>query len=706
MDARFVHHFALAAALASALAGIGAVLLYCFPIFVTRDIDVASLTHWRGNSYAVSILDQLPRGVAGALLRVEFDSNESPTASSLRLIEQGVQIGIPHSLHAEIAEVGQGRFSHWGNDLVLSSSDNSDPRTNGRSYAVSFPVSPPWWLVLSLLTAGGLGLSVLLSATNGRDLRLEKSGGAPYTLLKIFFTRVAGNRRYIFWSGVAILWFYLNTVFWLLLPAPVPSPDSDGYLNWSLFRTVGYPLLLHFYHLAFRSWEYLALFQLNLLLAGVFFLTYAVTRITGSYFIGWLFLALVVGAGNMLLSAADVLTEAAFSAFAMLHLAFTILFFERGRPLFGLLAGLALAAAVLVKSVALVLVGPLILFLLLVPASRRALFILVFCPAIVAWLTPSIYNLGRHGFFESSIAGGYALGGHVAWGIYPHSGSAYFEEASLIERRLRPVLAHRPAKSNSVGEYVNFTANEYNTLLWGNVVPELATHYANICSPGFWEMLSKCSWNECSSRCVPKLNETLQQLAKEAIGSSPRKYAYHVLAHDYGMWRDVFAAGTDFLSGAISRAESLLASYDPKSSGNLVILAPLPPFKSVSERQAIVSGIDNWASKKLFDLVMLRVLSEWVGQYVLHRYTVLMFGIGVFACLLAFRLSQLSSASKAYCYSGLYLNAYFLGTALVQPSLYRYAWTMQGVMATMLLLGMYLGGRRIAILFGAAGRRR
>jgi len=172
------------------------------------------------------------------------------------------------------------------------------------------------------------------------------------------------------------------------------------------------------------------------------------------------------------------------------------------------------------------------------------------------------------------------------------------------------------------------------------------------------------------------------------------------------MWRGVFAAGTDFLSGVNIRAESLLASYDPKSNGYLALLAPPPPFKSVSERQAIVSGIDNSAGKKLFDLVTLRVLSEWVGQYVLHRHTVLMSSIGIFACLLAFRLSQLSSASKAYCYSGLCLNAYFLGTALAQPSLYRYAWTMQGVMATMLLLGMYLGGKRIASLFGSAGRRR
>ena len=37
-------------------------------------------------------------------------------------------------LHADIRSLGGGRFSHWGNNLFFSASDNTDPRTNGRTY--------------------------------------------------------------------------------------------------------------------------------------------------------------------------------------------------------------------------------------------------------------------------------------------------------------------------------------------------------------------------------------------------------------------------------------------------------------------------------------------------------------------------------------------------------------------------------------------
>jgi pectate lyase len=43
-------------------------------------------------------------------------------------------MGPAHSFHQEIRESGRGRFSHWGTDLLFSTSDNSDPNTNGRSY--------------------------------------------------------------------------------------------------------------------------------------------------------------------------------------------------------------------------------------------------------------------------------------------------------------------------------------------------------------------------------------------------------------------------------------------------------------------------------------------------------------------------------------------------------------------------------------------
>jgi hypothetical protein len=61
------------------------------------------------------------------------DSTFNTTKSSLRLTEGLHPLGPPHSLHQDIIEKGEGRFSNWNHRLIFSASDNSDPRTNGRA---------------------------------------------------------------------------------------------------------------------------------------------------------------------------------------------------------------------------------------------------------------------------------------------------------------------------------------------------------------------------------------------------------------------------------------------------------------------------------------------------------------------------------------------------------------------------------------------
>jgi hypothetical protein len=63
------------------------------------------------------------------------DSSERPAQSAYLVCENGVPLGPAHSLHAEIASKGRGRFSHWATGaFIFSASDNSDPNTNGRVY--------------------------------------------------------------------------------------------------------------------------------------------------------------------------------------------------------------------------------------------------------------------------------------------------------------------------------------------------------------------------------------------------------------------------------------------------------------------------------------------------------------------------------------------------------------------------------------------
>jgi hypothetical protein len=55
------------------------------------------------------------------------------------LCEGSELLGPPHTFHAEIVKLGFGRFSHFGESVFFSTSDNSDPNSNGREYVIIIP---------------------------------------------------------------------------------------------------------------------------------------------------------------------------------------------------------------------------------------------------------------------------------------------------------------------------------------------------------------------------------------------------------------------------------------------------------------------------------------------------------------------------------------------------------------------------------------
>jgi hypothetical protein len=79
--------------------------------------------------------------------------------SRLELLENDKPLGPPHQMHDVIRNRGRGTFSHWGNGLLFSTSDNTDPRTNGRIYSIRVPESLAafmrrgWWKLKRRLRA-------------------------------------------------------------------------------------------------------------------------------------------------------------------------------------------------------------------------------------------------------------------------------------------------------------------------------------------------------------------------------------------------------------------------------------------------------------------------------------------------------------------------------------------------------------------------
>lgn len=100
------------------------------------EIPAAAITHVRGHLYRAT----LPLGDDAEQTRwlARGDDVEAPRRSPWALLEDGRPLGPSHSAHHAIVASGAGRFSHWEDEVLFSSSDGTSPITNGRTYVLRF----------------------------------------------------------------------------------------------------------------------------------------------------------------------------------------------------------------------------------------------------------------------------------------------------------------------------------------------------------------------------------------------------------------------------------------------------------------------------------------------------------------------------------------------------------------------------------------
>jgi hypothetical protein len=84
--------------------------------------ELTQVRHESGFCWIAALPPDVPEG----------DYPEDPFRSTLRLFEDGREMGPGHTLHEEIRKNGSGRFSHWERSLYFSTSDNEPPRNRHR----------------------------------------------------------------------------------------------------------------------------------------------------------------------------------------------------------------------------------------------------------------------------------------------------------------------------------------------------------------------------------------------------------------------------------------------------------------------------------------------------------------------------------------------------------------------------------------------
>ena len=141
------------AALTGAAYGITGATLYLLAagFSVHAPLPPDNMTPNEGSAFTAT----LPRQNS-VLFKSYSDADSGWPRSNLVLFEDGSRLGPAHSPHIVIRSEGGGAYSHWGDGLVFSSSDGSDPRSNGRTYRVAYRrfLDPRVALALLLLCGG------------------------------------------------------------------------------------------------------------------------------------------------------------------------------------------------------------------------------------------------------------------------------------------------------------------------------------------------------------------------------------------------------------------------------------------------------------------------------------------------------------------------------------------------------------------------
>jgi hypothetical protein len=458
-------------------------------------------------------------------------------------------------------------------------------------------------------------------------------------------------------TGLIVSYTYFFAPFWI-----VTHPDSHTYLlpfiqhTYSPARTAGYPLFLHivYYMVGLQNTSIVqALVQLAayFVAAYLIFTTYGVRTLAIPLAVAPFFFQ------PSLTFASTIMTESLFLASMTLAGAALAAVVRVPRIRYFLLVGVGIAVAALVKSIGVIFVVPAILALRFIPRPRiiQAAALMV-SPAILCYLAMSAIHYSKTGRFSAESLGGIALLGHVGAFI---SGDLPERPGLVAQMReaVEPVLSQRPPELTHVrskadlDRYVNYTANEYNLLLWSGINRAVGGQFSN----------------------MVEMDEVYMRVAILSIKNNPRAYAGHVAAHYYGMWDHGGRFATTWARAGEALRQAAVVNYkDNRDHVNALYRGVLPPYPPAAEVEPTIAkqsmgplgvGQRNW---------------ERFGNLIRHHVratAVLVIGaLSLLLCALWLVPLPIAQVYRSEISLALFINAYFLGHALFQVAIDRYAY--------------------------------
>ncbi len=119
------------------------------------------------------------------------------------LLENGEAEGLQRvATSAEVVAKGAGTYATTFKNLYMSSTDNTDPRTNGRVYEIVFPYHLPAWTPRAIGISGGVIAGLLLLATLilKRKPLIRAARPAPSVIRGSLLAVITTIRQSLFWK--------------------------------------------------------------------------------------------------------------------------------------------------------------------------------------------------------------------------------------------------------------------------------------------------------------------------------------------------------------------------------------------------------------------------------------------------------------------------------------------------------------------------